>query len=258
MNGDVLQPAGPRAGVRFDTTHWSVVRRAGAAAAGSPEDARAAMGGLVETYWYPLYAFARRRGHADHDAMDLTQGFFAHLMGGDALGSVSPEKGRFRSFLLAAFTNYMSNQRRAAGARRRGGAATVLPLHPAGGADGFSDRYAHEPADHETPERLFERSFVEALLARVRARLAGDYAAAGRAELFALLEPHLLHRPDAAPRAEVGRRLGLSPAAVNMSLHRVRRRYGELLREEVALTVDDPADVDAEIRELLAIVARAG
>jgi RNA polymerase sigma-70 factor (ECF subfamily) len=210
-----------------------------------------ALSELIESYWYPLYAFCRRQGHNDHDAMDLTQGFFTHLLSGNGLSSVSPEKGRFRSFLLASFKNYMANQRRAAETIRRGGAVAMLSLN----TEDFQARYDRELADQQSPDRLFERSWVESLLQRVRTCLADDYHQAGKSELYALLEPHLTHRGDALPRTEIAQQLNLSSAAVAMSIHRMRRRYGELLRQEVAATVDDPADVEDELRYLMAVVS---
>lgn len=241
----------PSAQVRFGTTRWSVVLRAGAAGS---DDTRDALSELIESYWYPLYAFSRRSGNPHHDALDLTQGFLAHLLQSQALRSVSPDKGRFRSFLLAAFKNFMANQRRAAATERRGGAVTTLSLSDAE----FQNRYDREPAVAETPERLFERSWIEELLARVRARLAEDYRQAGKPELFELLEPHLAGCHEALPRPEICSRLKLSPAALAMSLHRMRRRYGELLRQEVAATVDDPAEVDDELRALMAAASPRG
>lgn len=234
---------------QFATTCWSVVLRAGA----HPSDeTHRALTELIYSYWYPLYAFARRQGNGNDDALDLTQGFFAHLLDAHALESVSPEKGRFRSFLLASFQNFMANQRRAAMAVRRGGAVKILSLT----ADDFGTRFDREPAHHETPELCFQRSWVEALLLKVRSRLAADYQQAGKSELFALLEPHLTQQGEVVPRAEIGRRLNLSPAAVAMSIHRMRRRYGEILRQEVAATVDNPAEVDDELRTLMSIISR--
>lgn len=249
MNDNELQYQ-PRQGKgRFATTHWSVVRRAGAAGS---EDAHLALGKLIESYWYPLYAFARRRGNNDHDAMDLTQGYFTNLLGGDSLESVSPEKGRFRSFLLASFTHFIANQRRAANTIRRGGASKTLSLTHVD----FQARYDRERASIQTPELLFERSWVESLLLSVRTRLAEDYRNAGKSELFVLLEPHLTYRDDAMPRTEISRKLNLSPGALAVSLHRMRRQYGELLLEEVAATVNDPADVEDELRALMEIVGQ--
>jgi RNA polymerase sigma-70 factor (ECF subfamily) len=232
---------------KFATTQWSIVLRAGGP---TSDEARNSLGELVQTYWYPLYAFSRRRGYSDHDSMDLTQGFFAHLLQCHALDSVSPYKGRFRSFLLASFENYMATEWRAASALRRGGAVTKVSLSD------FGTRYDHEPVHEESADRLFERSWVESILERVRLRLADDYQRAQKKELFDLLEPHLSNRNDALPRAEISRRLNLSIAAVAMSLHRMRRRYAELLREEIATTVGDSADVDDELRDLMAIVSR--
>ena len=142
----------------------------------------------------------------------------------------------------------------AAATLRRGGAVLTLSLTDAD----FRSRYDREPAVEETPERLYERSWVEELLARVRARLAEEYRQADKSALFELLEPHLSHCREATPRAEICRRLSLSPAALAMSVHRMRRRYGELLRQEVAATLDNPADTDDELRNLMAVVGPAG
>ncbi len=231
----------------FATTHWSIVLRAGTSA---KEGANQALADLFQKYWYPLYAFCRRQGNSDHDALDLTQGFFAQLLSSDALETVTPEKGRFRSFLLASFKNFMANQRRAAATIRRGGNIVTLSLSAAE----FQTRYDREPAHEETPEVLFERSWVESLLARVKEQLSNDYELAGKRELFQLLEPHLTHQGDAIPRAEIGRRLKLSSAAIAMSIHRMRRRYGELLRIEVAATLDDASEIEAELRTLLQLI----
>lgn len=250
MSDDRLHDRGQQRNAHFHTTHWSVVRHAGESGS---EQAKKALTELIKIYWYPLYAFSRRQGSNDHDAMDLTQGFFTHLLSGDALGSVSPDKGKFRSFLLASFKNFMANERRTAGAIRRGGLATVLSLS----TTDFQTRYDREPVDRETPELLFERKWVEALLQRVRALLAQDYERAGKTELYTLLEPHLAHHGEALPRAEISSRLKLSMAAVAMSIHRMRRRYGELLREELAATVDNPADVESELKTLLEIASQA-
>lgn len=247
-----MQPApDPQSHARFGTTRWSVILRAGS------DDADATQRGLQElfdAYWYPLYAFCRRRGNSHHDALDLTQGFFAHLLHGNALEAISPEKGRFRSFLIASFKNFMANHHRATAAQRRGGGVAIVSL----AATDFSARYEREPFHEETPDVLFDRSWVESLLTRVLQRLSEEYRHAGKERLFELLEPHLLEHADAIPRTEVSRLLQLSSAAVAMSIHRMRRRYGELLREEVAATVDDRADIEDELASLLSIVSRGG
>jgi len=227
------------------------VLRAGAEGEGGEEGRREALNELFECYWYPLYAFSRRQGNSHHDAMDLTQGFLTHLLRAQAFGSVSPEQGRFRSFLLAAFKNYMANERRAADTQRRGGAVNT---HSLTGED-FGTRYDLEPVDNVTPELLFERSWVETLLVRVRVQLKQDYARAGKAELYELLEPHLANCREAVPRPEICERLHLSAAALAMSIHRMRRHYGELLRREIAATLDDPTDLDDELRTLMAVVS---
>ncbi|MCE9604420.1 MAG: sigma-70 family RNA polymerase sigma factor [Planctomycetia bacterium] len=245
---DSLQDLPPKK--RFATTQWSVVLRAGAVGS---EATQQALTELTQSYWYPLYAYARRQGNGEHDAMDLTQGFFTHLLSGNALESVSPEKGRFRSFLLVAFRNFMANQRRAADTIRRGGAVKILSLS----AEDFPARFDREPTHAETPEMCFQRNWVEALLSKVRSALVDDYRQAGKEALFALLEPYLMHRGDALPRTEISRRMNLSAAAVSMSIHRMRRRYGELLRQEVASTVDDPGEVEDELRTLMAIAGGA-
>jgi RNA polymerase sigma-70 factor (ECF subfamily) len=234
---------------RFATTHWSIIQQARGSDA---EYARQALEKLIAAYWYPLYAFARKKGHSDHDAMDLTQGYFAFLLSSGGFDNVSPERGQFRSFLLASFTNFISNQRRAANAQRRSSANATFSLS----APDFKTRYDLEPATDQTPELLFQRSWVESLLNLVRTRLAGEYEAAGKTEIFALLEPHMAHAVDALPREQISRQLKISAAALSMSLHRMRRRYGELLREEIAATVDDPTEIDAELKDLMSALSR--
>ncbi len=247
--GKADHPVDPPPFKRFETTQWTLVLRAGVEAA---DGGRQALNDLIEAYWYPLYAFSRRQGNTHHDAMDLTQGFFTHFLTNELLASVSPEKGRFRSFLLASFKNFMANQRRAAETIRRGGDVATLSLTTID----FQTHYDREPVDDATPEQWFERRWVESLLARVRVRLADDYRRAGKEELFRVLEPQLGSTANPAPRSEIARELKLSSAAVAMSIHRMRRRFGELLRQEVAATVDNPADVDDELRHLMAVVGR--
>lgn len=250
MNSDSqLLNYGRQGRSRFLTTNWSVVLRAGGP---NSDEARDSLGKLAETYWYPLYAFARRNGQNDHDAMDLTQGFFEHLLRNQALDSLSPVKGRFRAFLLTSFKNFAANVRRAAQSVRRGGSVSTISL---GNVD-FEARYNREQLAGESPDRIFERSWVASLLKRVHMQLQSDYQRAGKTELFELLEPHLMHRDEALSRADICRRTNLSAAAVAMSLHRMRRRYGELLREEIAATLDNPAEIDDELRALMAIISK--
>ncbi len=236
---------------RFQTTRWSLVLKAGDPSA---KDSRQALEELAQSYWYPLYAFSRRQGNGDQDAMDLTQEFFMHLLCGEALRSVAAEKGRFRSFLLASFKNFSANQRRSAATLRRGGDIATFSLT----SYHFNERYDREPAHIDTPESQYQRSWAEALLGRVFSRLEQDYYRVDKQRLFDLLKPHLKGSSQAVARVDIGRELNLSSAAVAMSLYRMRQRYGELLREEVAATVDDPSEVEDEIRNLMSALSSLG
>ena len=232
---------------RFQTTQWSVVL---CASAGEAEDRQAALTRLMENYWYPLYAFARRAGNNHHDALDRTQSFFAHVLESAALESVSPEKGRFRTFLLTSFRNFMSNEHRSANAQRRGGDVDTISLH---GRE-FEQRFEQELTVKDAPEYAFDRNWVREILGRVLKRLTGEYLKADKSLLFETLSPYLSSSAEAVPRKEIAETLKLSAAAIGMSIHRMRRRYGELLREEVASTLQDPADVDDEIQLLLQVM----
>ena len=232
---------------RFNTTQWSVVLRACQSA---PELERSAWNELIETYWFPLYAFCRRQQKSHQDAQDLTQSFFTHLMSAASLESVSPSKGRFRSFLLASFRNYIANQLRSASTIQRGGKKTIFSLQ----VDDLEAKFSRGCRLDETPERAFDRNWVEALLERTLGRLAEDYRKADRQELFQMLEPHLSSDSNALSRVEIGKRLSMSQPAIAMSIHRMRRRYKEILINEVSRTVDDPADVEDELHRLMAIV----
>jgi RNA polymerase sigma-70 factor (ECF subfamily) len=210
--------------------------------------ARRAMGELAHVYWFPLYAYLRRKGSTPPDADDLVQGFFARLLEKDALASVDRSKGKFRSFLLASLQNFLANEWDKSHALKRGGGRQILALD----AMDAEARYAAEPADHLTPERVFERRWALAVLEQVLTRLRSEYATRGRGqgEVFAALEP-LLTGGQAAPYARLAEQLGMTEGAVKVAGHRLRRRYRELLREEIAQTVSDPALVDEEIRQLL-------
>jgi RNA polymerase sigma-70 factor (ECF subfamily) len=228
----------------FATTRWSLIA---AARPGAP-DAREALAALCQVYWGPLYAYVRRRGHSHEQAQDLTQDFFADLLARDSLESVDPARGRFRSFLLAACRHFLSNQHDREQALKRGGGRQGLSLD-------FADaerRYAAEPAHGQKPERLFERRWALALLDQVLGRLREEYAGAGKGELFERLNGSIVGAGDA--HAQAAAELGMSEGAVRVAVHRLRGRYRELLREEIARTVDD-ADVDDEVRALFAALA---
>jgi len=229
---------------RFPTTRWSRVVRAG-----DPADpgARAALEDLCRDYWFPLYAFARRRELSPPEAEDLVQGFLADLLERGDLANVDRSKGRFRSFLRAACEHYLANRRDCDRAAKRGGDVTIVSIERLDA----ERRYDQEPAHELTAERLFERQWALTLLGRVLERLETELAQAGKAELFARLRPALQGDHLAPSHAAVGAELGMSDGAVRVAAHRLRARYRELLREEVGRTTDDPAAIDEEIAELM-------
>ena len=229
----------------FPTTHWSLVLRAGnGTVAGSTE----ALETLCRAYWFPLYAFARRAGNGPEEAQDLTQEFFARLLAKDHLQMADSNRGRFRSFLLSSFKHMMANERRDAARLKRGGGAVVFSLdalHP-------EERYAVEPAHALTPDRVFERQWAETVLARTLDRLEADYAK--HALRFTELKVFLVGPKGSAPYAQVAARLGVSDGALKLVVYRMRRRYAELFREEVAQTVGAPSEVEDEIRQVFAVL----
>jgi len=233
----------------FDTTHWSIVRAAGSDSTGRSRDALAH---LCSTYWEPLYAYLRREGHSTEDAEDLTQGFFARVLEKGVFEAADPTRGRFRSFLLASLRHYAANERAHAQALKRGGSLPPLPLE----FDGAEQRYLAEPEDTATPERVFDRRWALTVLNRTLARLGVEYRRRGRHEVFEGLKAHLIAPDDGVPYDKIADRLGLSAGATRVAAHRLRRRYGELLRSEVADTVNTPEDVEDELGHLVQAVGR--
>lgn len=229
----------PRAS--FATTRWSVVLAAGGADTAAARDALAT---LCATYWYPLYAYARRRGADRHASEDLTQGFFAMLLARGSVAAADPERGRFRAFLLTAFQRFATNERERAAAQKRGGSAPALSID----FDQGESRFTNEPSHEMTPEREFERRFALALLARVLDRVRAERP--GDADLL----PYVGGAGDARPYAEIAAARGASEGAVKVAVHRLRARYRECLRAEIRETVAQDADVDDEIRHLLEVV----
>lgn len=229
---------------RFQTTHWSLVL---AARSGQSPESRVALEELCRAYWFPIYAFIRRQGYPSEDARDLTQGFFALLLERRDLAAVRPELGRFRSFLLASVTHFLSNELDRERARKRAPERPLLSLDAAEA----EQRYALEPADTLTPETLFERKWAAAVVARTLGRLQNEWAGEERAPRFRALRGHLGGDEPATPYANVAAALGMTEDAVKVTVHRLRKRFGELLRGEIAETVRDPSDVDDEIRHLL-------
>jgi RNA polymerase sigma-70 factor (ECF subfamily) len=230
---------------QFPTTRWTLV-----VAAGDPQrkEARSALVFLCENYWYPLYAYLRRRGYPADQAQDLTQEFFIRLLEGRYLDRADPEKGRFRSFLLTSLKFFVADEEDRHRARKRGG-GMVVPLEFSSG----EDRYQREPAHDETPERIFERRWALSMLDRVVERLRNEFVHHGRAEHFERLKMFLLGQSD-APYAELAREMNTSEGALKVAIHRLRKRYRDLFRQEIADTVADPAEVESELRYLAAVL----
>jgi RNA polymerase sigma factor (sigma-70 family) len=229
----------------FATTHWSVVLRAGE---GDSDRSAEALEALCRAYWYPIYAYVRRQGHSAEDAQDLTQEFFSRLLEKRQLQSADPERGRFRSFLLTVLKRMLVSEWRREHRQKRGGDARVFSLDEQE-AEG---RYHVEPADQATPETLFERRWAETVLDRVLARLEKEYRR--HALGFASLQPYLVEDKGVAPFAVTAARLGLTESALKAVVYRLRCRYGELFREEIANTVERPEDVEGEIKHLLGVL----
>lgn len=212
-----------------------------------PLERRAALEDLARTYWYPLYAFARRRGLDAEEAADRTQGFFARLLERGDVARADRERGRFRAYLLTAFRHELVNAREHDRARKRGGGRALLSLD----RSEAETRFGREPAEHDTPERIFERAWVRELLERTFARLRAEQERIGRTALFDRLRPVLAAEDDAPRLAEIARALDRTENSVKVAAHRLRKRFGELLRDEIAGTLSDPAEVEAELRALL-------
>jgi RNA polymerase sigma-70 factor (ECF subfamily) len=235
----------PDSNAYFVTTHWSVVLSA--QAKNSPQ-AGTALETLCRTYWYPLYAYVRRQGRSPHDAQDLTQEFFARLLEKDYLQAVVREKGKFRSFLLMAFKRFLITEWKQAHAQKRGGQYVTLSLE----TQTAETRYAGEPTGPLDAEKLYERRWALTLLDKVLERLQQEFVKAGKAALFDQLKNYLMAERGDIPYAQAATALNMNEGAVKVAVHRLRRRFRELFREEVSHTVSSPEEVDEEIRYLLA------
>jgi RNA polymerase sigma factor (sigma-70 family) len=236
---------------RFPTTHWSRVARAGVA---GRAEADGALAELCAAYWYPIYALVRRLGHGEPEALDLTQEYFARLLEKPVLAAADQTRGRFRAFLRTDFGYFLAGQRDRDRAWKRGGNRLLLSID-IGEAE---TRYAIEPVDTLTPERLFDRAWAFALLGRALDALAAEYTATERGPIFERLQGIVSAGLCAISYAEVARELGMSEAAVQQAASRLRKRYREALRAEIAAMLEDPtdADVDSEIRDLFDAVGR--
>lgn len=241
--GDVARERGA-----FCTTMWMVVQVAGQA--DSPRSSEA-LAQLCHAYWYPLYAYVRRQGYAAEQAQDLTQEFFCRLIEKNSIQAADPARGRFRSFLLASLRNFLANEWERARSQKRGGGAVNFSLD----AINAEDQYQLEPADARTPETLYDQRWAYALLERVMTRLREEFTDAGKADRFEAFSSFLLD-DNSASQAELAVQLGMTESAVKSAIHRMRQRYGELLREEVANTVSRQEDVEQEISELFESLAR--
>ncbi len=231
----------------FTTTHWSVVL-----AAGEPQSpgAAQALETLCRTYWYPIYSYVRRRGYTPEDAQDLTQDFFAQLLRKNYAGRADRNKGRFRTFLLHALSEFLADQRERANALKRGGGQVFMSLDE----EAPEDRYRQEVPDKLTPEKLFERRWARTVLDRALERLRSEFVAKGKKKDYEVLRTFEPGEQGALSYAEAALRLGVSESAVKSMIHRLRQRHGELVREEIAHTVPTAAEIDEELRYLVAVL----
>jgi RNA polymerase sigma factor (sigma-70 family) len=237
--------------VRFETTNWSVIVEA---TTGDTSAAKEALAALCESYWPPIYSFIRGKGHSPSDAEDLTQAYFARFLEKRYLEDFRPEAGRFRTFLRASVGHFLANEWDREKAQKRGGGKTILSLD----VDEAEERWRREPVDRLTPEAIFERQWAAAMLARCLARLREEHDDPDRRGRFDKLKPHLVAGGSDSGYEGLARELGTSEAAARVAVHRLRKRFSAVLREEVARTVAAPGDVDAEIRWLLTTVRTAG
>jgi RNA polymerase sigma-70 factor (ECF subfamily) len=230
---------------RFPTTRWTTVIAAGGR---QQKESRSALVSLCENYWYPLYAYLRRRGYPADEAQDLTQEFFIRVLEGRYLDRADPEKGRFRSFLLVSLKFFVADEEDRSRARKRGG-GMIESLELSSG----EERYQREPAHGETPQRIFERRWALSMLERVVERLRTEFILHGRPEHFDRLKVFLLGQSD-APYSALAREMNTSEGALKVAIHRLRKRYRELFRQEIADTVADPNEVESELRFLAAVL----
>ena len=231
----------------FNTTHWTIVL---AASCGDGPGAQEALARLCSTYWYPLYAFIRRLGSTPHEAEDLTQEFFYRFLQRHALESVHPAAGKFRSFLLVCLRNFLANERERGQSQRRGGGRPVISLDAAEA----ETRYSVEPVDRLTPEAVFERRWAFAVLERTMTELRLEYSAGEKRHQFEELQGFLPGGQGHISRTELAAKRGVSAGAIDVAVHRLRQRFGTLLREQVAQTVSSEAEVEAEIRYLISVI----
>jgi RNA polymerase sigma factor (sigma-70 family) len=232
----------------FATTHWSVVLAAGH---GSATGAEAALEKLCRAYWYPLYVYVRRQGHSPEDAQDLTQDFFSRLLGKNYLAKADQERGKFRSFLLRSLKNFLVNDWKRAGRLKRGGDLEILSID----ANAAEERYAVEAPDEPNPDTEYEARWAATLVEQVLTALRQEFEAADKARLFEELKGFIWGDKCTGSYAEIAGHLNLSEGAVKVTVHRLRQRFRDLLRTEVAHTVARPEDIDVELRHLISVLS---
>jgi RNA polymerase sigma-70 factor (ECF subfamily) len=233
----------------FHTTHWSVVLAAGEEGS---EEAGAALSRLCQTYWFPVYAFIRKRGHSPEQAQDFTQEFFAVFLEKNYVAKAARDRGRFRAFLMSSVENFLHNQHDRAQAQKRGGGRTLLSLD----YEDAEQRYQIEPVEESDPATIFEQQWAATLLETVLNRMREEFSAEGRAGLFDDLQGHLWGDADSIPYALLAQKSGLTEGNLKTVAHRLRQRCRALLREEITHTVAKPGDVDDELRHLMRIVSQ--
>src|ERR1041385_1701798 len=232
----------------FNTTHWSVVALAAQEASAPAQDA---LEKLCRAYWQPLYVFVRRRGYSPHDAQDLTQSFFERLLDKNYLSGADRTKGKFRSFLLAALEHFLANDWRRRRAQKRGGGAKFVSLDD----DSIEEQYLQLAATVDSAEKIFERQWAATVLNQVLVQLRAEFTAAGKEILFQRIKVFLTGEKQSSTYAELALTSGMTEAALKMAVSRLRRRYRELLQDEITKTVSSPAQVDEELRALFAAVS---
>jgi RNA polymerase sigma factor (sigma-70 family) len=234
----------------FVTTRWSQIVAAGL---DSSAESERALAHLCRTYWYPLYAYIRRSGRSPHDAEDLTQGFFAHLLAKNVFQDVEKGRGKFRSFLLASLKNFLANAWDKQHSLKRGGKYTIVSFDDID--ESAEDRYRREPSHDTTPERLFEQGWALTVIETVLRQLRREYVGESKVELFEALQERLIGAEDAESYAELAAKLGTPEGTLRMTVLRMRRHFGYLLRTEIAHTVENPAEIEDELRHLIASAA---
>jgi len=233
---------------RFHTTKWSVI--VAATRTRSDPDSRKALEHLCQAYWYPVFAFIKRGGRNREEALDLTQGYFSSLLEKGLLRAADPERGRFRSFLLATVKQFLSDERKKAGALKRGGEVAFVSLESAL----HEERQRADTRDGQSPERAFEQQWALTVFRHAHQRLAQEFADAGKQDQFRLLQGHLSGDRASRSYTEIASELGATEGSIKMAVQRLRQRFGQLLRDEIAQTIDENADLDAEVRHLLSVI----